>query len=490
MTAEFSVILRSRLSEFVADHLGLDFPQERWADLERGVRAAARDCSGEPVSAYVQRLLSSTSSPMVEVLAKHLTVGETYFFREPYSFDFLRQEIVPEVICTGSATMRRLRIWSAGCATGEEPYSVAILLSRLIPELRDWSISILATDVNVRSVEKAIAGTYSKWSFRSTPTLVRSAYFTLTGDNRWTIVPVVKNMVAFACLNLAADHYPSPFDSADAFDIILCRNVLMYFTPEAAKKVIRRLYRALAPGGWLMVGVAEASHALFSEVAAGASANGAVYRKPARDLTAAVSCGLQTQPETAGLSLRSRLITGQPGSAEFGFNGGRATSTEVSRADVDTLLLPDTFTSCKQRRYQDTEAVLGLARLLANQQELRAALRWCDNAIGIDKMDGRAHYLRAVILQEQGLWEEAAIALRRAVYVNPKFVLAHLALGNLAVRQKRPEESRRCFGNALELLSKYQQEDVLPEFDGLTAGRLRRWAFLQLDRATAMEIDR
>jgi chemotaxis protein methyltransferase CheR len=489
MTAELPDILRLSLSEFVADHLGLHFAKERWADLERGVRAAAQECGSQPINVYVQRLLSSTSStPMLEALATHLTVGETYFFREQHSLDFLREKIIPEVIRTRSATIRHLRIWSAGCATGEEPYSVAILLSRLIPELRDWSFSILATDVNARSLEKAIAGTYTNWSFRTTPDSIRSAYFTAACGDRWVVVPAVKQMVTFARLNLAADYFPSPFDSAEAFDIVLCRNVLMYFTPEAAKKVVNRLYRTVAPGGWLVVGAAEASHVLFSEFSAGGFANGAVYRKPARDLTAAASCRLQTQLETVGLSVRSQLITEQPGSAEPGFHSGRATSTEVSCAGADTLLLSDTFAPCKQGHYQDAGAMLGLVRLLANQQKLREALRWCDNAIGIDKMDERAHYLRGVILQEQGLWEDAAVALRRAVYVNPEFVLPHLALGNLAVRQKRPKESRRCFGNALELLSRYQQEDVLPESDGLTAGRLRHWACLQLDQAIAMEI--
>ena len=299
MTTELPDILRLWLSEFVAQHLGLHFPKERWDDLERGVRAAAQESGSQPVDAYVQRLLSSNAQSPVEILATHLTVGETYFFREQSSFDFLREEIIPKVTSPRCTRVRRLRVWSAGCATGEEPYSVAILLSRSMPDFEGCSISILATDVNARSVEKAVAGTYGKWSFRTTPDSIRSAYFTAAADDRWTVVPAVKQMVTFARLNLAMDHYLFPFNSANAFDVILCRNVLMYFTPEAAKKVIRRLYGALAPGGWLMVGAAEASHVLFSELGPVDFLNGAAYKKPDRDLTKDASYCLHGQNHAA-----------------------------------------------------------------------------------------------------------------------------------------------------------------------------------------------
>jgi chemotaxis protein methyltransferase CheR len=455
-----------RLSEFVADRLGLHFPKERWGDLVRGARAAAEECGNVAIHAYVQRLLSSTScSPPFDVLANHLTVGETYFFREPRTLDLLEERIIPEV--TGGAyPRRRLSIWSAGCATGEEPYSVAILLCRSIPDLKDWNISILATDVNSRSLEKAAEGVYGEWSFRSTPAWLRSAYFTVTSEGRWAILRATRNMVRFARVNLVADDHPGPFDCAGVFDVILCRNVLMYLTPEAARKVAHRLFTALAPGGWLIVGSAEASHVLFREFATVRFPNSTAYRKPPYQLDASPNHRQAGPDKPAGLPEPCLVLNQDP-------------ELEAAAAETYSAMpaLPNLV---------DT-AALQLAHVLADQRRLPEALACCDEAIRTDKMDAEAHYLRAVILQEQGLWDEAALSLRRAIYADSEFVLAHFALGSLALRQRKLTESRKCFENSLELLRKYQEEDVLPRADGVTVGRLRDWVRVEMDQAKGEE---
>lgn len=458
--------LRSQLSEFVAARLGLHFPKQRWGDLERGVRAAAQEDGDSAVDAYLQRLLTATPcSDMVAALANHLTVGETYFFRERRSFDQLEEKVMHDVIGGRHQKGRHLNIWSAGCATGEEPYSVAILLSRMIPDLKDWKISILATDLNSRSLQKAGDGVYSGWSFRSTPAWIRSAYFTVTSDGLWAIVPDIKKMVRFARLNLVADDYTAPFDSAGTFDVILCRNVLMYFTPEAARRAVCRLHGALAPGGWLIVGYAETSHALFSEFDAVGFPESAIYRKLPGERSVVTKCSPARSDKTAALP-GPHLALARPGEPE-------AVSSETSAP----IPAPSN---------RAAEAALKRARLLADQRRLREALGWCDSAIRIDKMDADSHYLRAAILQEQGFFEEASLALRRAIYANPEFVLAHFALGSLAMRQRRPKISQKCFENALDLLRKYQQEDVLPSAHDLTAGRLSDWARRGLEQVNAM----
>lgn len=257
--------LLSKLSEFVVSQMGLHFPKERWRDLERRIGSAARELGFTDAESCIQRLLSSSlTRNQIGILSSHLTVGETYFFREK-SFEVFEECILPELIRSRRENDKRLRIWSAGCATGEEPYSIAILLTKMIPDLRDWNITILATDINPRFLEKASEGMYREWLFRVTPKWVKERYFKKGKDGRYEILPQIKRMVTFSYLNLVEDTYPSLLENTNAMDIIFCRNVLMYFAPDMEKKVIQNLYRSLVDGGWLIVSPIEISHILFSQ---------------------------------------------------------------------------------------------------------------------------------------------------------------------------------------------------------------------------------
>src|SRR5450759_3902801 len=141
--------LLSRLSDFLESQIGLHFPKERWRDLERGIAAAARESGYKEAQAYIHWLLAAPlTRTQIKGLASHLTVGETYFFREKRSLDILEQQILPELLRTRAQTEKHLRIWSAGCCSGEEPYSIAMLIDRLIPAFEKWSLTILATDIN------------------------------------------------------------------------------------------------------------------------------------------------------------------------------------------------------------------------------------------------------------------------------------------------------------------------------------------------------
>src|SRR6266478_2121336 len=175
MTKKISDAHLLQLGALVACHLGLHFPKERWLDLQRGVCGAAQECGCQhDLDCYVQGLLSPTlTQRQMEVLARCLTVGETYFFREKRSLEVLERDIVPEFIRARAGLGRAIRIWSAGCATGEEPYSVAIVLSKLRAGLKTWNIEILATDLNSKSLLKASEGIYGEWSFRGIPAWVR-----------------------------------------------------------------------------------------------------------------------------------------------------------------------------------------------------------------------------------------------------------------------------------------------------------------------------
>jgi chemotaxis protein methyltransferase CheR len=304
MTTKVSDPVLLQLSEFVASRLGLHFPRDRWLDLQRSVGGAAEECGfrQHDLGRYIRGVLSpALTQKDLEVLASHLTVGETYFFRERRSLEILEERVMPELIRAHVGLGTPIRIWSAGCATGEEPYSVAIMLSRLMAGVTDWNAEILATDLNTKSLQKAAEGRYGEWSFRGTPAWVRSAYFEAGEEGRCTVVPTIKKMVQFAQLNLMDDVYPRLSNQLsnqfsnwtdctnwtnwnNAFDVIFCRNVLMYFSADGMKKVIRQLYRSLAPDGWLIVSATETSHDLFSEFATVSFGDATFYRKSATSL--------------------------------------------------------------------------------------------------------------------------------------------------------------------------------------------------------------
>ena len=505
MTAKVSKMLLADLSNFVGSRLGLHYPQERWNDLERGARAAARECAFEDdVERFIGKMLSTAlTQNELETLASNLTVGETYFFREQNGLEVFEQQIVPELIRARHAFGGQIRIWSAGCASGEEPYSLAIILSRMLAALKEWKITILATDLNPRSLHKASEGIYTDWSFRDTPQWVRNTYFKAIPGGGWAISPAIQKMVTFSYLNLVEDIYPSLLNCTNAMDVILCRNVLMYFTAEAIKKVIHQFHRSLADESWLMVGPAETSQTLFSEFASVSFPGATLYRKgatPRQMVTASVPYA-QEEVQLDVRAAEGAIQEPEP-------TGPSDRETSLAQADNDrpqetpkTPLLYDQALELYQRgRYEDAaetvialitqnandaRAMLLLARVYANQGKLTSAIIWCEKAIASDKMTACAHYLRASILQEQDLPEEAICSLRRAVYVDPRFTLGHFALGTLALRQGDLKESEKHFENVLFLLASYGPEEAVPESEGLSARRLREIVTLQRTQRAA-----
>src|SRR5438477_1931588 len=202
--------LCSQLSEFIAEKMGLHFPSERWGDLKRGLAGAAGEFGFADVAACARWLLSaSLTQAQVQTLASHLTVGETYFFREKKTFDVLAESVLPELIGARRNREPRLRIWSAACCTGEEPYSLAMLLHQVIPDLQNWHVTILATDINERFLQKAVTGVYGEWSFRDVPAWIKGRFFQRTREGRYSILPEIRKHVTFAHLNLVEEVYDS-----------------------------------------------------------------------------------------------------------------------------------------------------------------------------------------------------------------------------------------------------------------------------------------
>jgi chemotaxis protein methyltransferase CheR len=453
--------------------MGLHFPRERLTDLQRGLAGAADEFGFDDVAGCADWLLSAPlTKAQLEVLASHLTIGETYFLRDKKTLDVLATRVLPQLIDARRGREQRLRLWSAACCSGEEAYSLAILVHQLLPDLADWHVTILATDINARVLRKAVAGAYGEWSFRDAPKGFKECYFARTADGRYAIRSEIKQLVTFESLNLADDTYPSLATDTNAMDLILCRNVLMYFTPEQALKVIGKLHHALIDGGWLAVSPSEVSQALFPQFVTKNFPGVILYQKSETPAPALEMPVPWPKPATAG---RRHEPVPVPRSAA----PPPAIPQPTPRALAASLYeqgrygeAADTLLASFAERRPGHEAFSLLARALANQGRLADALAWCERWIAADKLDAAAYYIRAAVLLEHNQPDEARRSLQRALYLDPTFVLAHFALGSLARHRRNDAEADKHFANALQLLNRLQADDLLPESDGLTAGRL------------------
>ncbi|MCX6652260.1 MAG: hypothetical protein NT137_02770 [Methanomassiliicoccales archaeon] len=478
--------LLSQLSEFIATRMGLHFPREQWDGLERKVGPLAKEFGFNDGTAFVQWLVSSPlTREQMDILASHLTIAETYFWREPRIFEAFEEHILPELVRGREKGEKRLRIWSAGCATGEEPYSIAIALRRAIPDLDDWHITILANDINTRNLRKAIAGKYTDWSFRNVPSWFKEDYFLDKKNGMFEILPDIRKMITFAYLNLAEDEYPSPVNNTNAMDIIFCRNVLMYFTQERAEQIAQCLGRSLLDGGWLAVSSTELSQHLFSQFSSVEFPGAIIYRKGALESGSSddsFSKWLPLQNVPVLTSLDSMTMVGaeldEPGLLSFKpeivVSVESPLSQKIESVGASNINLGSFDAEMVEKPSESTpQTIAHMVRELANQGRLADAQALCEKAIAINKLDPGLHYLSATILQEQNREGDAIASLRRALYIDPDFVLAHFAMGTLVMHRGDKRAAKKCFDNALAILSSYQQDDLLIDCEGITAGRFR-----------------
>jgi len=474
-----------QMSEFVAEHLALSFPKERWSDLERTITAAATEFGYTDVENFIQRILFS---PMTheheELLATHLTNNETYFWREPETFKALEQSILPELIRL-QREEKRIRIWSVGCSTGEEPYSIAIAIHRAIPQIKNWNITILATDVNPRILYRATAGVYSRRSFRNSPDWFQETYFLCNKENMFEIVPEIKRMVKFAYLNLADDVFPSPLNDTNAMNIIFCRNVLMYLTEKRCGQVVRGLFNSLIQNGYLVVSASELSLQSLSEFTVMNFPGMIIFQKTSKDLKVQ-----QQVPAEAAIHIPMGL-TGQlspintieergPQIREIE-NGilPEAVPPLQIHSMVDKALVSyalSHYTNAIETIQKDTqtsaEQILSI-RAYANQEKMDMAIQLCEKTIAADKLNPGLHYLYAIILQEHNQLDEAATSLKRAIFLDPNFVLSYYSLGKIYQRLGNVKSAIKCTENVLAILNTCSPDEILLESEGLTAGRFK-----------------
>ena len=238
------------LRKLLRDHSGLDLSADKQYLIESRLLPLARKAGLAGISELVQKMKAGPTALIGQVV-EAMTTNETFFFRDKVPFDHFRDSIMPEIL-QARAGRKSIRIWCAAGSTGQEPYSLAMCLKEMSAALNGWRIEILATDLSQEVIEKSKAGIYSQFEVqRGLPIQLLVKYFKQTGDV-WQINPEIRAMVQHRQLNLLHD-----FSQLGVFDVIFCRNVLIYFDQETKINIFNRLAKATEPDGFLVLGAAE-----------------------------------------------------------------------------------------------------------------------------------------------------------------------------------------------------------------------------------------
>jgi len=463
-----AALLRERVGFEVGDHL-------RYR-VEMALRALAAS-TGRSISEVVEALRGEEDlgGPWWRMLLARATVGETYFFRDARQFGALREAVLPTLLEERARERERvLRVWSAGCASGEELYSVAIVLRELLEHPEVWRLMLLGTDVNEEALARARQGVYRPWSFRRMPRELLTRYF-VAERSLWRLHDQIRAMATFERHNLVAGPLPER-TGPPAFDLILCRNVLMYMPRPAREVVAGRLRGALAPGGFLVVASVELDRRLFQGLAPERRAGVTVYRRPPAAGSSAVSTrsGAPSRPAGSG-EQPARRKAGSSGCKR----GGAASALRrgTSAGPPPQLPAPGSL--------QAASALASRARAEADRGNGRVARLTAERAVQLDPLCAEAHHVLGLLAMEQGDLDGAAGHFRRALYVDPQLVPAHLALAALVGRQGRQGASRRHRAKAVEILSRLSGESEISGEPGVPAKALLARVREELDPGSA-----
>jgi len=346
--------------------------------------------------------------------------------------DSIRDVILPEIL-ERNRFKRSVRIWSAGCGNGAEPYSLAILVGRELKEhVDEWQVNIVGTDISQPSLLTAAEGEYGEWTLRSTPDDIRSECFLRDGQ-RWTIRPEYRRMVTFSKSNLAKPILAE----TSYFDLILCRNVMIYFSPALKRQLIRRFRDSLDNDGWLVVGAVEHDLESFQSFRIVPFPGATLYQKVA---------------EPAGFLPQSKRVQDKaPQPAK-----NAAIPVPAARPDIDGL------------------------RRLADCGNWTNALGYCRQLLAVEALNPIVHFYHALVLEHTGLMDESEQALRRAIYLDRYFLLAHYHLGLCLTKDQKPRTAAKSFQNVLSLSTEMRDDQVVADGDGITVADLKGLARMHL----------
>jgi len=458
--------------DYIHEHSGIFLEQAKFDSLRISLITRATRFGLDALSGYFKIL--TTDEGEFRELMNLVTINETSFFRLPAQFDAMRAAVIPEILERKGSDSSVFRVWSAGCSTGEEPYTIGMSLIDSGIEGLGYAPEILGTDVSSSALTRAQRAIYPARAVANLSHDVLTRFFELTAEG-YRVRQAVRRLVDFNYHNLIKEPYPLAL--MGNWDIIFCRNVTIYFRLESTRRVVENFYQSLNPGGYLFIGHSETLTSItdkFEPVEAGGVF---LYRKPAprpmisfservevrkREMARAARTALprppvhvrsvfESTPAVSEPAPETRTVPAAPAVEAGGIDEllARAREASAEGRTSDALALATQALEADSSR---AEAYLLAAFAHADTGDFDAALDESNRALDIDPLLASARYVLGLIYLRTDRLDEAMFEFKRTIYTDADFVLAHLNLGNLYRARGAVEDAAREYENALAAL--------------------------------------
>jgi chemotaxis protein methyltransferase CheR len=505
-TDTISPQLRENFVNLIAQQTGIEIRSQNYGSLSDNILSRVKALHLASPQAYYDLLasLDSRGEEEWQQFVCLVTNRESYFFRDKGQFSLLRQSILPELIRQNQRT-RRLRICSAGCSSGQEPYSLAVLLRELIPDIDSWSVNIYGIDINRESLDHAQKALYNVWSFRQVEDEIKERYFkNLAGY--YQLDPQVKRAVKFQQVNLVRDSLPRLESDIRDMDLIICRNVFIYFTDQAIAKVVEKFFNTLKMNGYLLTGHAELGSHHVKAFHSKLFPESVIYQKRGSSFHSGTTTTVRYQPpeqkpsalDTLAQQLEKTQIkltpthtqgSAIPKNAKTSVNTATPDSKTATTSsdqeekillqEAEKLLQSKSYNLAQKKLEQilkqspkHFQAACLIAELKANLGQYDQAKEWCQKAISFNSFNAKPYHLMAHISEEQGNLEEAKQSLKKIIYLEPDAVPAYVSLSNIYQQEGDRTRADKMKRSALKLLQNLPKDKIFSELGNINADEL------------------
>lgn len=505
MTIEnISPRLREDFVNLIAQQTGIEIRSQNYGAMGDNIHSRIRELEIPKPQGYYDFLTSATpeSEEEWQKFICLTTNKESYFFRDKGQFSLIKQTILPDLI-RRNQRIKSLKICSAGCSTGQEPYSIAILLKELIPDIDSWNINILGIDINRESLAQAKKGLYNTWSFRQVEDDIKQKYFA-SKAGYYQLSENIMRLVKFKQVNLVRDQMPDEAIDLRDMDLIICRNVFIYFTEAAITRVVEKFFNTLKHNGYLITGHAELNNNQVKAFHTKLFSESLIYQRRSGNfsLNSSSSISFEKPPTKESFSPiipinqfstpnshpkeknknhphwnHSQPVKNYSQKSESLINNSISTpftSEEDILKEIEQLVTHKSY-SLAQRKLeqvlqqfpQDFNATYLMAELEANLGKYDSAQEWCQKALTIDTLHIKPYFLLAQIEEEIGKIEEAKNLLKKIIYLEPEAFIAYLNLANLYQQEGDLKRSQKMRESALKILQKMPDGKRIKELNNI-----------------------